>query len=170
MKKYLWIVAVLMCLLCVGCAKEKGEWIEEPVESADEIEEKLGIKMEMAEDVEGASDFQYCIINDEIGQVRFIYNGDEIFFRASKTKTLEEMGIMVKKNDDGYAEEGDFTTIDGDIEEGTYTSLSRLGLEDGGTVIAWSWGTQFAIVVPWSTYPNNSNYIALKRIAYNSYQ
>lgn len=53
MKKYVWIVVLLVCFLCVGCAKEEDKWTGELVESADEVEEKLGIKMGMAEDVEG---------------------------------------------------------------------------------------------------------------------
>ena len=165
MKKSIWIAAFFMCLSCVGCAKEEDEWTGELVESADEIEEKLDIKMGMVEDVVDASDFQYSIIADEIGQVRFIYDGDEIFFRASKTKTLEEMGAVVDQNGSFMA-----TTIDWDIEEETYTSVGFMDLADGGSVVEWSGsGIHFVIILPFDTSVPKKSWFAQK-IAYNSYQ
>lgn len=164
MKKYFWMTILLTCFLCVGCGKG-DEADGEVIESADAIEERLGIKMGMAEDVEGATDFQYSIIDDEIGQVRFIYNEDIIFFKASKTKTLEEMGVMIDQNGSFMA-----STIDGDIEEGTYTSVGFADMVDGGSIVEWRWsGIQFVIIMPFDTSIPQKSWFA-ERIAYNSYQ
>lgn len=164
MKKYFGITILLICFLCVGCGKEEEASVES-IESADVIEERLGIKMGMAEDVEGASDFQYSIIDDEIGQVRFLYNNDIIFFRTSKTKTWEEMGAVMDQDGVIMA-----TTMDWDIEEETYTSVEFLDLEGGGSALQWSGsGIRFVIIMPFDTSVPKKSWFAM-RIAYDSYQ
>ena len=176
MKKYFGITILLICFLCVGCGKEEEAGVEsiesvdvienaEIIESADVIEERLGIKMGMAEDVEGASDFQYSIIDDEIGQVRFLYNNDIIFFRTSKTKTWEEMGAVMDQDGVIMA-----TTMDWDIEEGTYTTVAFLDLEGGGSALEWSgYDIRFVIIMPFDTSVPKKSWFA-QRIAYDSYQ
>lgn len=176
MKKYFWITIFLTCFLGAGCGKEDESGVgavesvdvienAEIIESADVIEERLGIKMGMAEDVEGASDFQYSIIDDEIGQVRFLYNNDIIFFRTSKTKTWEEMGAVMDQDGVIMA-----TTMDWDIEEGTYTTVAFLDLEGGGSALEWSgYDIRFVIIMPFDTSVPKKSWFA-QRIAYDSYQ
>lgn len=176
MKKYFGITILLICFLCVGCGKEDEADVEsiesvdviedaEIIESADVIEERLGIKMGMAEDIKGASDFQYSIIDDEIGQVRFIYKKDVIFFRASKTKTWEEMGEVADQDGSVMA-----TTMDWDTEEGSYTAVCFLDLEGGGSALEWSGsGIRFMVIMPFDTsVPRKSRFA--EQILYKSYQ
>lgn len=47
-----------------------------------------------------------------------MYDGDEIFFRASKTKTLDEMEVVIDQDGLFMA-----TTMDWDIEEETYNAF-----------------------------------------------
>lgn len=134
-----------------------------PVENADAVYEELGIDISMPEKISGTSAIEYSIIEEKIGQVCFRYIGRKYYLQATKEQlTFEEMGFIVK--------EDSWTGTTLESEDGEHlTGIEWIGLEDGGSVVFWSWnGIRFFAVSSEEKRESQPVYI-IYQIAVDSY-
>ena len=104
------------------------------VVNADAVYDELGIDISMPEEIDGASDFKYSIIDEKIGRVSFHYKGTEYYLLATREATqLEKMGFV--KSDEWW--EG--TTLYAAEDVDSMTGIASFGLEDGSSLVRWDW-------------------------------
>ena len=161
------IAAIALGLVLLVCsyvkmekAKEKAEG--RTVKNAAAICNELGIDISMPEEIDGASDFKYSIIDEKIGRVSFHYKGTEYYLQATReAMQLEEMGFV--KSDKWW--EG--TTLYAAGDDDFMTGIESFGLEDGSSLVRWNWhGIKFFLHSP-KEYEQCSGFV--DEIASNSY-
>lgn len=138
-KKIAFVVAIALAFVLLVCLYVKMEMTKEKTEgkkvvNADAVYDELGIDISMPEEIDGASDFKYSIIDEKIGQVSFYYKGTEYYLLAAREATqLEEMGFV--KSDEWW--EGTTLYAAGDVD--SMTGIASFGLEDGSSLVRWDW-------------------------------
>ena len=138
-KRILFVVAIALALVLLVCLCMKMEMTKEKaegkkVENADAVYDELGIDISMPEEIDGASDFKYSIIDEKIGQVSFHYKGTEYYLLATREATqLEEMGFV--KSDEWWKG----TTLYAAGDDAYMTGIESFGLEDGSSLVRWNW-------------------------------
>lgn len=100
MKKLSMVLLVLSVFALAACTPkqpaqqpESSTQLENPVkevQSIEEIQKKLGDDISISLP-EGASDSNYSIIDDKIGQIHFSWEGDSFNLRVQKTDELEDI-------------------------------------------------------------------------------
>lgn len=179
-RNYIFLLTSLLCVGLAGCAgKDKTSFsdeivadapTEEFVEDAAAIYGRIGIDMSMAEQVDGTSDFEYSIVDETVGQVRFVHEGEEIRWIASgESGALDLLGISL--SDDG-AWVGTTLDAEGVAEEDaddSLTDITCVNVEGGGCVYRWNWhGIKFSMLAPWECDGYSVDRF-IYRIAENSY-
>lgn len=145
-KTKIYMILLLLCAALCGCGgkdTDQGEKMEDAAALCD----RLGIDMSMVEQRDGTSNFTYSIVDETIGQVRFLHDDNEIRWLASKDHDiLERLGITI--SDDGAAVG---TTLDAGVDaDDSLTGISCVNLEAGGCVYSWGWhGVLFHMIAPW---------------------
>lgn len=160
-RNHVFLAIALLCVSLTGCTG-KGKTslpdeiaadapTEEAVEDAAAIYSRIGIDMSMAEQADGTSDFEYSIIEETVGQVRFVHEGEEIRWIASRESgALDLLGIALSNDGTGIG-----TTLNGgsaadEDADDSLTAITCVNLEGGGCVYRWNWhGIGFSMLAPW---------------------
>lgn len=168
-KKLAYVVAAVITLWFVSCiysdVKMKMMKIVEgnPVESADVVYDKLRIDISMPEEIGGASNFKYSIIDEKIGQVCFRYLGRKYYLQATREDVpMEEMGFF-EKDDGSWG--GTTLSVGGDAG---MTGISWEDIKGGGSVVCWGWNGVIFYLVSSKAGEDCSSYLAY-RIGEDSY-
>lgn len=132
-KKWYLIIGLAVLALTAGCqGTQSSREVSDPLKEVEGKEEfeKVGAYIEVPA---GAENTKYYIIDDEIAEIRFDFNGASYIYRSSnQTEDVADLGVKFDKEQSRTVEAG---------KNGTAAEV-RVD-ENGGQLAQWQYGENY---------------------------